>query len=123
MYLQCVPVQRNKSTININRCYLLPRVALNRISLLRFWRSYVWKKLLLCLLTMFSTDLNTSPNGLTSEEAKLRLKKYGQNKLQEKRQIPLIHKFIRHLRDLFGILLLVAAGLSIAILLKILLLD
>jgi len=57
-------------------------------------------------------DLKTSSNGLTSEEAKLRLKQYGFNKLSEKRQIPLIHKFVRHLRDLFGILLLVAAILS-----------
>jgi magnesium-transporting ATPase (P-type) len=57
-------------------------------------------------------DLKTNPNGLTSEEAKLRLKKYGQNKLLEKRQIPFIHKFISHLRDLFGILLLVASILS-----------
>ena len=57
-------------------------------------------------------DLNTSANGLTSEEAKLRLKKYGYNKLSEKRQIPFIHKFIRNLKDLFGILLLVAAILS-----------
>ncbi len=57
-------------------------------------------------------DLNTSINGLTTEEAKLRLKKYGYNKLTEKRQTPLIHKFIRNLRDLFGILLLVAAILS-----------
>lgn len=57
-------------------------------------------------------DLKTNPNGLTSEEAKLRLKKYGYNKLLEKRQIPFIRKFIRHLRDLFGILLLVASILS-----------
>ena len=57
-------------------------------------------------------DLDTSENGLTSEEAKLRLKKYGYNKLSEKRQLPLIHKFIKHLRDLFGILLLIAAVLS-----------
>ncbi len=57
-------------------------------------------------------ELCTSENGLTSEEAKLRLKKYGYNKLSEKRQIPFIHKFIRHLKDLFGILLLVAAILS-----------
>ena len=28
-------------------------------------------------------DLKTSTSGLTSEEAKLRLKKYGQNKLSE----------------------------------------
>jgi P-type Ca2+ transporter type 2C len=57
-------------------------------------------------------DLNTSENGLTSQEAKLRLKKYGYNKLSEKRQIPFIYKFIRNLKDLFGILLLVAAVLS-----------
>lgn len=57
-------------------------------------------------------DLITSEDGLTSQEAKLRLKKYGYNKLSEKRQIPFVKKFFRHLRDLFGILLLVAAVLS-----------
>ncbi|HEX7482400.1 MAG TPA: cation-transporting P-type ATPase, partial [Candidatus Bathyarchaeia archaeon] len=57
-------------------------------------------------------DLNTSENGLTSQEAKLRLKQYGYNKLSEKRQVPFIYKFIRNLKDLFGILLLVAAVLS-----------
>ncbi len=57
-------------------------------------------------------DLKTSSTGLTSEEAKARLRKYGANKLFEKRQIPFIHKFFTHLRDLFGILLLVAAVLS-----------
>ena len=60
----------------------------------------------------FLKNLNTSENGLTSQEAKLRLKKYGYNKLSEKRQIPFIYKFIRNLKDLFGILLLVAAILS-----------
>jgi len=57
-------------------------------------------------------DLKTSENGLSSEEARLRLKKYGYNQLSEKRQIPFIHKFIKHFRDLFGILLLIAAVLS-----------
>ena len=57
-------------------------------------------------------ELTTSENGLTTEEAKLRLKKYGYNRLSEKRQIPFIHKFITHFKDLFGILLLVAAALS-----------
>ncbi len=57
-------------------------------------------------------ELQTTENGLTSEEAKLRLKKYGYNKLSERRQLPLIHKFIKNLKDLFGILLLVAAILS-----------
>lgn len=57
-------------------------------------------------------DLNTSADGLDSEEAKRRLKKYGPNKLTERRRIPLVSKFIRHLRDLFGILLLIAVVLS-----------
>jgi P-type Ca2+ transporter type 2C len=57
-------------------------------------------------------DLGASPNGLSIEEAKLRLKQYGFNSLTEKRQIPLISKFVSHLRDLFGILLLVASVLS-----------
>ncbi len=57
-------------------------------------------------------DLKTTREGLTTEEAKLRLKKYGYNKLTERRQLPLIHKFIKNLKDLFGILLLVAAFLS-----------
>lgn len=56
--------------------------------------------------------LNTSSEGLSSQEAKLRLKKFGFNMLSEKRQIPFIWKFIKHLRDLFGILLIVAAVLS-----------
>jgi len=58
------------------------------------------------------TDLNTSQNGLSIEEAVLRLRKYGYNSLSEKRQIPFIRKFFKHLRDLFGILLIVAAILS-----------
>ncbi len=57
-------------------------------------------------------DLKTSPDGLTTTEAQARLKKYGLNKLEEKRQVPFIHKFISHLRDLFGILLFVASILS-----------
>ncbi|MCW4011306.1 MAG: cation-transporting P-type ATPase [Candidatus Bathyarchaeota archaeon] len=56
--------------------------------------------------------LDASPSGLTSQEAKLRLKKHGLNKLYEKRQIPFIYKFIKHFRDLFGILLLFASFLS-----------
>jgi P-type Ca2+ transporter type 2C len=59
-------------------------------------------------------ELTTSENGLTNEEAKLRLKKYGYNRLSEKRQIPFIHKFFKHMKDLFGVLLIVAAILSYA---------
>ncbi len=57
-------------------------------------------------------DLNTSVEGLTSDEAKARLKKHGSNMLIEKKQVPLLVKFIKHFRDLFGILLLVASFLS-----------
>ncbi len=57
-------------------------------------------------------DLETSPAGLTSEEAKARLKKYGLNTLYEKKQAPFLYKFIKHFKDLFGILLLFASALS-----------
>ena len=57
-------------------------------------------------------DLKTSPNGLTSGEAKARLKKYGVNALTEKKQLPLLYKFFTHFKDLFGILLLFASVLS-----------
>lgn len=58
-------------------------------------------------------DLKTSAEGLSSEEAKDRLRKYGANHLVEKKQIPLLYKFIKHFRDLFGILLLFASFLSL----------
>ena len=57
-------------------------------------------------------DLKASPNGLTSEEAKARLKQYGVNTLFEKKQTPLLY-FITHFKDLFGILLLFASALSL----------
>jgi P-type Ca2+ transporter type 2C len=57
-------------------------------------------------------DLKTSATGLTADEAKLRLKKYGPNTLSEKRQIPFVYKFLTHFKDLFGILLIVASVLS-----------
>jgi magnesium-transporting ATPase (P-type) len=58
------------------------------------------------------TDLGASPNGLTSEEAKARLKKYGLNTLYEKKQASFLYKFLLHFKDLFGILLLFASALS-----------
>ncbi len=63
------------------------------------------------LKELFDT-LNVSPEGLTTEEAKLRLKKYGFNMLVEKKATPLLYKFITHFKDLFGILLLFASVLS-----------
>jgi Ca2+-transporting ATPase len=58
------------------------------------------------------TELNTSSDGLTSEEAKARLKKHGFNMLVEKKQASVFYKFAVHFKDLFGILLLVASVLA-----------
>ena len=57
-------------------------------------------------------ELKTSSEGLTSDEAKPRLKKYGFNMLVEKKQASIIYKFAVHFKDLFGILLLVASVLA-----------
>jgi Ca2+-transporting ATPase len=56
--------------------------------------------------------LNASPDGLSTEEAKARLKRYGFNTLVEKKVAPLSYKFLIHFKDLFGILLLFASVLS-----------
>jgi Ca2+-transporting ATPase len=56
--------------------------------------------------------LETASKGLTLEEAKRRLSKYGPNTLVEKRHIPVAYKFLAHLKDLFSILLLIASLLS-----------
>jgi potassium/sodium efflux P-type ATPase len=56
--------------------------------------------------------LNTSLEGLTTEEAKSRLKKYGLNTLVEKKAAPLSYKFLAHFKDLFGVLLLFASALA-----------
>ena len=57
--------------------------------------------------------LETSPKGLTSEDAKARQQKYGYNQLFEKKQTPFLHKFIKQFKDLFGILLLFASALAL----------
>jgi Ca2+-transporting ATPase len=57
-------------------------------------------------------ELKTSPEGFTSEEAIARLKNCGFNMLVEKKQASIIHKFVVHFKDLFGILLLVASVLA-----------
>jgi magnesium-transporting ATPase (P-type) len=56
--------------------------------------------------------LNASLEGLTTEEAKSRLKKYGFNTLVEKKATPFSYKFLAHFKDLFGVLLLFASVLS-----------
>ncbi|NWF86214.1 cation-transporting P-type ATPase [Candidatus Bathyarchaeota archaeon] len=57
--------------------------------------------------------LETSPKGLSTEEARKRLAKYGLNELVEKKRISVAYKFLTHLRDLFSVLLLFASLLSI----------
>jgi Ca2+-transporting ATPase len=56
--------------------------------------------------------LNASPEGLTTEEAKSRLRKYGFNTLVEKKATPFSYKFLAHFKDLFGVLLLFASILA-----------
>ncbi len=56
--------------------------------------------------------LETSRQGLTSGEAENRLAKYGPNTLTVKKHVSIVYKFLRQLKDLFGILLLVASVLA-----------
>jgi Ca2+-transporting ATPase len=56
--------------------------------------------------------LDASPDGLTTEEAKVRLKKFGFNTLVEKKAISFSYRFLVHFKDLFGVLLLFASVLS-----------
>jgi Ca2+-transporting ATPase len=56
--------------------------------------------------------LDASPNGLTTEETKARLKKYGFNTLVEKKATSFSYRFLAHFKDLFGVLLLFASALS-----------
>ncbi len=56
-----------------------------------------------------------SSNGLSSEEAKIRLEKHGKNKLKEKPKKSLIALFISQLKDMLIYVLLAAAVITIAI--------
>ena len=58
------------------------------------------------------TELNTSEQGLSSQEAKKRLEQYGPNKLSEaKRKSPLA-VFFEQFKDLLVIILIIAAIIS-----------
>ena len=61
------------------------------------------------ILKELSTD---SSKGLSSQEVTSRLKKYGENKLEEKKKKPFIKKLIEQLLDPMVIILFVAAILS-----------
>ncbi|MBR2350257.1 MAG: calcium-translocating P-type ATPase, PMCA-type [Clostridia bacterium] len=58
------------------------------------------------------TELNSSANGLTNEEAKARLEKNGKNALDEAKKRPMILKFFDQFKDLMIIVLLAAALIS-----------
>ena len=57
-------------------------------------------------------DIESTQNGLTSEQAKQRLEKNGLNKLKEPPRDGIVKKFIKALIDPMIIMLLVAAGIS-----------
>ncbi|MEW5768068.1 MAG: HAD-IC family P-type ATPase [bacterium] len=56
-------------------------------------------------------ELQTSPQGLSEEEAQRRLKLYGHNILKKIKQVPVYIKFLKNLTSLFAILLWIGAGL------------
>lgn len=56
--------------------------------------------------------LNTTPQGLTTEQAEERLVTFGPNKLAESKKTTLFQRFITQLKDPMLIILLIAAGVS-----------
>lgn len=61
-------------------------------------------------------NLSTSEEiGLSQKEARKRLKQYGQNQLEEKKEPSFLHKFLRQFQDFMIIALLAAAAVSFGI--------
>ena len=59
-------------------------------------------------------DLQTSSEGLSSDEAKERLAKHGPNKLKEARKATMLQRFLAQLKDPMLIILMIAALVSAA---------
>ena len=57
-------------------------------------------------------QLNSSPEGLSTDEAQQRLAKYGPNKLKEGEKPSLLQRFLTQLKDPMLIILLIAAAVS-----------
>ena len=60
-------------------------------------------------------SLQSSPDGLTSDEAKNRLLKFGHNALAEKKKKGFLYKFFKQFADAMIIILLIASAVSFAI--------
>ena len=60
-------------------------------------------------------ELNTSLEGLTCEEASIRLEKNGKNKLAESKKVSIIARFFKQFANLMIIVLLAAAAVSAVI--------
>ena len=59
-------------------------------------------------------ELGTGAGGLSSDEAKSRLEKYGPNKLKEAQKPSLLQRFLAQLKDPMLIILMIAAAVSAA---------
>ena len=57
-------------------------------------------------------ELETSEQGLTSQQAAQRLEKYGHNKLKEAEKATWLQRFVAQLKDPMLIILMIAAGVS-----------
>ena len=60
-------------------------------------------------------ELHTGENGLTQAEARERLERYGENKLQEKKKKSMAARFFAQFKDVMIIILLIAAVISLAL--------
>ena len=58
-------------------------------------------------------ELNISVKGLTNDEAKLRVQKYGYNEIKEIKKSSLISRFLSNFTNLLAILLWIASILSV----------
>lgn len=60
-------------------------------------------------------ELNSSPQGLSQQEAKERLERFGPNQLQEKKKKTTFQRFLDQFKDMMIIILLIAAAISFGI--------
>ena len=58
-------------------------------------------------------EMESNPEGLSQQEAQIRLEKYGKNKLAEKKKTPLIVKFFQQMADPMILVLIAAAVVSL----------